>query len=329
MTGESNHHAAYGLILETDAPVFGFGPAPDRKAADVRFWLDSQPDWAATAAMLPRRQGLWSRATDANSRLGRKVYALGNEEFFHIVYPDQTEFMVSADGRRVHGAWVAPLTLADTLTYALGPITSICLRRMGRACLHSSAVAWDQGAVLFVGCAGSGKSTTAAALVQRGAAAVTDDVAAIDLLGETPAIHPGHAWYRLWPDSVRLLCGSETALPLLTPNWDKRYLDADHLAVRNAGPLPIVSVYFLEDGLHTRSGSLITRLLPRDAFLRFLANTLGAPFVDAAGRAHEFRVLSRLAQTVPCSALDTCHSTLPLNGLLDAIEHDVMCPVSS
>jgi hypothetical protein len=254
----------------------------------------------------------------------RDVHVLGAGEFLHIVYADQTEFVVSADGRRVYGAWVAPLTLADTLTYALGPITAICLRRLGRVCLHGSAVAWGDGAVLFVGCAGAGKSTTAAALVRRGAAALTDDVAVFDLSGETPAVHPGHAWYRLWPDSVRLVCGSESALPLLTPNWEKRYLDAtQHLA--GAEPVPVRSVFFLEQRTEAGPRSLITRLSPRESFLHFQANTLGAPFVDAPGRAHEFRVLSELARTIPCSVIDHTRWSRPVNELLDAIEQDMGC----
>ena len=255
----------------------------------------------------------------ADGQVVREVHALGAGEFFHIVYADQTEFVVSADGRRVHGAWVAPLTLADTLTYALGPITAICLRRLGRVCLHGSAVAWGQAAVLFVGNARAGKSTTAAALVRRGAAALTDDVAALDVSGATPAVHPGHAWYRLWPDSVRLVCGPENQLPPLTPNWDKRYFDATQ-QLPGAQAVPLRCVFFLEGRATDGSQPLIRRLSPRESFLRLQSHALGAAFVDTAGRAREFRVFSELVQSIPCSVVHHPRSNLPLAALLDAIE---------
>src|SRR6185503_16940719 len=96
---------------------------------------------------------------------------------------------------KIFGRWQAPLTLEDTLTYLLGPILALALRRLGRVCLHASAVAYDNRAILFGGPAESGKSTTAALLFRQGARALSDDVSAISDLGTKFAVEPGHRWF--------------------------------------------------------------------------------------------------------------------------------------
>ena len=53
------------------------------------------------------------------------------------------------------------------------------LHRHGRVALHASVLAWDGAAFVFAGRPGAGKSTLAAALAQRGAPAISDDVAAV------------------------------------------------------------------------------------------------------------------------------------------------------
>jgi len=67
--------------------------------------------------------------------------------------------------------------------------------------LHASSVATAEGAVVFTGPTGCGKSLLAAAFHKRGFRVLTDDIAAI----QQSAVLPGTAGLRLWEDSLRAL----------------------------------------------------------------------------------------------------------------------------
>jgi hypothetical protein len=69
--------------------------------------------------------------------------------------------------------------------------------------IHASAVEIGHSAVAIAGPKGTGKSTLAAALQQRGHRLLTDDVVAIDSpLDGLPLVYPGAANLNLWPDSA-------------------------------------------------------------------------------------------------------------------------------
>jgi hypothetical protein len=79
--------------------------------------------------------------------------------------------------------------------------------------LHGSTVRLPDGtAAVFCGHSGAGKSTTVAALGQRGLACVADDVSAIrfDALGQ-PWVYPGLPRTKLWQDALSLLNLSQGA----------------------------------------------------------------------------------------------------------------------
>src|SRR5690606_16473868 len=63
-----------------------------------------------------------------------------------------------------------------------GPVMACLLHRQGLLVLHGSAVVIDGEAHAFLGDKGSGKSTTAAALIAAGLPLVADDVVALDRL---------------------------------------------------------------------------------------------------------------------------------------------------
>lgn len=76
------------------------------------------------------------------------------------------------------------------------------LQQRGLAPFHASSVAAEGGAVIFMGASGAGKSTTLAALAERGYAMVADDVTCVMLDDGLPVALPAFPSMRLCADAI-------------------------------------------------------------------------------------------------------------------------------
>ena len=128
----------------------------------------------------------------------------------------------------------------------LGPLLATVLHQRGHLVLHASAVAGPGGAVAVAAHSGTGKSTTAGALVRRGYRLLTDDVLAIDLAGPAPLICPGGAGVKLWPASAEALGHDVDALPTIGGQYVKRVWNVG--TATEAVPLRALYVLSAEDG---------------------------------------------------------------------------------
>jgi hypothetical protein len=203
----------------------------------------------------------------------------------------------------VEAWWSAPLRAADATTYLLGPVLAFVLRLKGRVPLHASAVVVRDRALLFVGDAGAGKSTTAAAFATLGHAVLSDDIVAVMQTARGPAACPAYPRLSLWADSASALLGGP-ALPAYSETYDKGYLDleAAGLAFRH-DPAPIDAVFVLEPLAPGAAAPALRPLAARDRLLALVANSYGGYLLDARLRAEEFDSLSRLAAQVPVAGL--------------------------
>jgi hypothetical protein len=220
-------------------------------------------------------------------------------------YRDGTEFVVNREGTDVEATWPDEATLEDTATYLLGPVLGFVLRLRGKVCLHASAVAVNNRAAAFLGPAGAGKSTTAAAFARHGHPVLSDDVSALGDRGDTFVVQPGYPHLRLWPDSVNTLFGSPEALPRLTPPdginawWDKRYLDLiEHDFPFQRDPLPLAAVYVLGGHSTDAAAPFVEQMSAHEALMALIANTYTNYLLDREMRAREFELLGRLVARV-------------------------------
>ena len=286
----------YGLDVETDVAFPALRTHDGRGGPDVRVSVGSHPAEAGQAAGWTRRY-VADRA-NADDEPTVTVDASGDGGWVRLRYADGTEFTVDAAGTRVGCSWRAPMTLEDTATYLLGPVFGMVLRLRGLTCLHASAVSLDGRALLVCGRAGAGKSTTAAAFAARGRAVLADDVAALERGPEGFRVRGAYPQLRLWPDAVRALYGGEDALPLLTPNWEKRFLDLAAARAFEPGPLPLAAVYLLAP--RERDGApRVEAVAPAEAVLALIANTYVGWVPDAAAQGRDLALYGRLAREVP------------------------------
>jgi hypothetical protein len=219
-------------------------------------------------------------------------------------YSDGTQFLIADHGRDVWARWSDPLTSEDTATYLLGPVLGFMLRLRGRLCLHASTVAFGAEAVAFAGPSGAGKSTLAAWLVSKGLKALTEDIVPLRWDAGRVWADAGPPLIRLWQSSVHSLFGAPDSMPLMTPNWDKRFQPlSSERGTFMAESLPLRAVYLLAAREPGRASAEMRALTPQAALLALVANTYANRLLDTDMRAREFQVLGQVLSVVPVREL--------------------------
>ncbi|MTJ80480.1 MAG: hypothetical protein F8N37_05615 [Telmatospirillum sp.] len=171
-----------GLSVTSDIELPGVspvGPSPP----DVEILEGGVPDTLERAVASGPN---WTMAVDA----------------FLLRIPGRADFLLG-HGRTIRYRAGTGMASGDIAAFVMGNALGILLHQRGLVVLHASAVAVAGRAGLFLGPAGAGKSTLAAALCQRGYPLVTDDfcVAALDGKG-APVIHPDGRGTKLWSQAI-------------------------------------------------------------------------------------------------------------------------------
>ena len=268
----------YGLHVRCKLPIPFAPPAIDASPSDVSVIPAPPPHELAN-----RDFTAWERSSDARHH---RVARAG--DVWRLLYDDGTSIHVAPDA--VYLSWPPDQTFADACTYLVGAPFAILLRSRGFACVHGSAVAWRGRTLAFVGPSGAGKSTLAASLIEQGATLVTDDLLAISLRDGRPFVQPSYAGVRLWPRSVELLRDDRNALPPITPNWDKRVLEAEIVS----GPVALDEIHVLAD---TEGAGAA------DTLMQLVANAYRPDLATPEWQRNEFLTLAETVKATRCSVL--------------------------
>ena len=267
---------------------------------DVEIDFGSLPSWFRQDEV---KKELWyvSPEQEAGEDPRLVVWELVDADHYQVRYADGTQFLIDKLGTRIWATWPPEtLTLEDTATYLLGPMMGFVLLLRGCISLHSSAIAVGDQAVALVGAAGSGKSTTAAALAGLGYSVLAEDVVTLQDLGSIFMVQPAYPSIRLWPASVKALYGQEAELPRLTPNWDKCYLDLTQEQYHfKKGPLPLAAIYLLDERSEAPTAPSVHEVPSSEALISLVANTYATYLMDKTMRAREFELLGRVLKNVP------------------------------
>ncbi len=316
-------YSVYGLRLHSDLPMPGLAAPPEALPADVEVWLDSSPPWRRE--LLEGSEEIWytSPYQDESGQPVLQIWKLSGGDFFRLRYDDHTEFLLDRAGSRIQATWLATATLEDTMTYLLGPVLGFVLRLRGVTSLHASAVAMGDQAVALLGPAGAGKSTTAAAFAKLGHSVLSDDVVPLREAKDSFLVLSAYPRLCLWPDSVRRLCGSPGALPLLTPNWDKRYLALDDNGYRfHPEPLPLAAIYVLGGRVSQPTEPTVEAVSGHSGLMALVSNTYMGYLPERAWRTRDFGLLARVAAKVPMRQVHARERAANLTELCEVIRDD-------
>jgi len=191
--------------------------------------------------------------------------------------------------------------------YVIGSGLGMALHQRGALVLHGATVAGPQGgAWLLLGARGAGKSTLAAALGQRGARVLGDDVAAVWSAAQAPRIWPGSAVLKLTPAALGVLGIAEAGLARVAGSVDKRFLPN---RATGQEPVPLAGLVVLggtgAPELTALGGLDALTALVRHGYRGHCVDLLGrrtAQFLDSAALVRAVPVL-RLVRPRDLSAL--------------------------
>ena len=293
-------YTAYGLHLSSDVPIPGLVASRAFADVDVEVWLYTEPSWLVELADAVPEIFYISPSESEQGTPTLTVWRFKGSDYFRLMYCDGTEFIVDGLGKKIRATWPDPLTLEDTTTYLLGPVLGFVLRLRGVTALHASAVAIGKQAIAFLGPAGAGKSTIAARFARLDFPVLCDDVVPLIEQNGKFLAQPGYPRLNLWPEAVSALYGSPDALPLMTPNWSKRYAALNDNGHRfQSEPLPLAATYILGERGIEPACPIVEAVPPHGALMALVSNTYLNYVLDEAMRAREFDLLGRLVGRVP------------------------------
>lgn len=300
----TEHYTAFGLNILSNRTIPGL----------VSMEKTNRPDLHITLG-----EDLFKGGTGPGRTLWYAVPLRGNEEDILLTtwileggsgylfqYHDGAEFVVDRSGGRIQGTWPKNMTLEDAATYLLGPILGFALNLRGHVCLHASAVSVKGLALAFLGRGGTGKSTLAAAFANLGYRVITDDILMVLDRKNRVDIQPGYPQIRLWPESVKTLFGSETALPRMTPahpTWDKCYFNlSQNRGMFQNKPLPLKGVYVGQLDMNCSTPEIHPMNL-REGILALAANTYTLRKPKKKMLVREFNLLNKISRRIPIRSI--------------------------
>jgi hypothetical protein len=190
----------------------------------------------------------------------------------------------------------------------LDQVLPAILASRGRFVLHASAVSLDGRAIGFIGLAGAGKSTIAAALARGGAATLTDDALVIDVRRGRAIATPAYPGLRLWPDS-RALFGAWSAVRRARVshyNAKERWFGGRVPFERR--PRPLDALYLLARG--RRVG--VRPLSPQEAMMALIRFSMLLDATDRAAVRRGFERASAVVERVAVFRLTAPSGARPL-----------------
>jgi hypothetical protein len=198
----------------------------------------------------------------------------------------------------------------------LGPALGVLLHQREHLVLHASAVAVSGGGIAFLGEAGWGKSTMAAALYARGHSMVADDVTAIQADTDHPVVLPGFPQLKLWPEAAVVVGDTPETLPQVEPDLEKRARRVARGFI--AAPLTLRCIYVLAED-KTRA---IEPLDPQEALVELVRHSYGAKLLQTVGTSSHFLQCASVVNSVPIRRLKRRRSLEALPDLAQLVEDD-------
>ncbi len=212
------------------------------------------------------------------------------------------DFEMARDGARVTCAPTPETPEATTAHLYFNQVLPLIHGKRGKLAFHGSAVDIRGAAIAFLGAAGRGKSTLAAALAVDGSPFLTDDGLMLERRDKTYEVLPSFASLGLRQDSQDTLLPSDatTVAPVHDTTRQRCVVHAKLPHCNESRPL--AAIYFL--GERQVDEIKIRRLKPASAFAGLMQHSFVLDVEDRAGAHGHFDRVVRFANEAVFFHLD-------------------------
>ena len=284
---EDRRYRVFGAVLESDLE---FPELPAAQSSESATWTVQVAEHAPAPLEM---------IAIGERQVGVESYTLARTPTgFRLEYSHAGIFDVSSDGRQI--TWYRRADAIPELVRSIiiGPAIALSLELSGLLCLHGSAVAIGEEAVMFLGPKHHGKSTLATALTAAGARLIGDDLIAV-APGPPAMVRPGVPSVRLWEDTVRALPVDALCATLVSGVKTTASGFADRAFTH--GELRLGGIYLLAPALPREGFTCERTRLPAAAAAIGLAHQtkLADSLVGMLAAGAQLTAAARLAGTVP------------------------------
>ncbi len=312
---ETSHcYQIFGFSAECNLPIPGLNPI-QRRTPDLNIVLGRTPWTDFSSRPLPERLLFGSSIYTDSHEPAFRIFQSGMTT--RILYWDGAEFWLNTDAGEIWGRWPGSVGSHDAFAYLLGPVFGLFLAMRGVVSLHASAIGVAGKAILFIGDAGAGKSTTAAAMTRGGHALLADDITAITEREGAFFATPAFPYVSLWPDSAEMIGATEANLYNSGETGVKgRFCPANF----QASPLPLGAIFVLGERLPGNHPPRSEELSAQQRLIALVGNSYAASVLDSQARTREFRLFGKMTQDVPIWGLHAQRDPSYLGQLCELIE---------
>lgn len=204
-------------------------------------------------------------------------------------------------------------------------VMGMLLQQRDYLVLHASGIKIGDGACVFLGCKGQGKSTMAATLYNRGNQSLTDDIAAVTFNSDgEPILLSGFPQIKLWPDSVIAALGNNepNSLPEVYPNAAKRACPTfENFYSRS---LPLKRIYVLGSSKQPEIKALsVQKAIKHLIGNSYIPITLGKDFANSGFSSKHFQDCTKVIKQVKICSLNRPRSLHFLSEVAQLVERDM------
>lgn len=202
--------------------------------------------------------------------------------------------------------------------FLMGSVWSVLLLQRGLLPLHGCGIMTDNGAVVFTGPSGNGKSTLAAAFMDRGFPLIADELCAIRITDQ-PMLLQGFPQVLLWEDALKKLGKDIKGLSPARPDLLKYIVPVNNTT--HHASIPLKRIYILSTDKDNMS--ITPPLKGMKKIQALIDSTYHAHHVEGQGvRVDHFKQCSSAASHIEVKGVERPSGPFDIEKLVKLITED-------
>jgi len=281
-------HRLYGIGIEFPDAI-GNGLPRSRGAALLRVLVSSRELWNSGENGIQWFHSWYTREGSCWLSAGQR------DDGWYLLHSQETDFVVAPGGEQIYFHTSAGHPVEVSRQFLLNQVIPMVMNLRGTEVIHASSVLTSQGAIVFVGNGGYGKSTLAASLIREQSPLLSDDAVPLVVRGQQAWTSSGPPEMGLWPRARRLLNRNDDS-----PN---KLLVPLRACEHQEGEFPLARIYFLQPSDRVRNVAVKPASGP-EAFAELVRASHRLDLTDRRMLERQVNTLHQVASLVSARTLE-------------------------